>query len=228
MHVGVIPDGNRRYMQKKNIYNLEEAYRLGVERFYDVVDWCYELDIDELTAYTLSLENLNGRSSEEIDILLDLFAENAVSVLDDNRVHKRKVRIKICGDRGYFIRACGKRGVEIDKKFSVLEDRTKNYDGMTLNLAIAYGGRQEIINAVKKIVENNQEVNEENIKENLWIKDYPDLIIRTSECRLSNFLLWQSAYSEIYFIERLWEEFSREDLVSAVKDFKQREKRYGR
>ncbi len=228
MHVGIIPDGNRRYMLKRGINNLEEAYRLGIERFYDLIDWSYEFDVDEITIYTLSLENLKNRSKEEIEILLNLFSENAISSMNDERLHKRKIKINICGDRNYFAKVLGQRGIEINNRFNELEEKTKDYDGMKVNLAIAYGGRQEIINAVKGMIKENIEVNEENIRKNLWIKSYPDLIIRTSEHRLSNFLLWQSAYSEIYFVNKLWEEFQKDDFIDIINDFKQREKRFGR
>ncbi|OYT54385.1 MAG: di-trans,poly-cis-decaprenylcistransferase [Candidatus Altiarchaeales archaeon ex4484_2] len=228
MHVGIIPDGNRRYMKKTGIDDLEKAYRLGIDRFYDLVEWCDELGVNEVTMYTLSLENLENRSKEELYILMNLFAENTMKVLNDERMHNREIKVNICGNRLYLTEYFGERGVELNQKFHKLEEKTRNYGGMKLNLAIAYGGRQEIINACQMIMNNGGEFTEESIQENLWIKSYPDLIIRTSEGRLSNFLLWQSAYSEFYFVDKLWEEFQRDDLVDVLEDFGDREKRFGR
>ena len=159
---------------------------------------------------------------------MNLFAENTLRVLKDERMHKRKVKVSICGNRDYLVEFFGEKGVNLNQKFNKLENKTHQYDGMKLNLAIAYGGRQEIINACQRIQNNGGEFSEEAIQEHLWIKSYPDIIIRTSESRLSNFLLWQSAYSELYFVDKLWEEFAREDLVKVLKDFKDRDKRYGR
>ena len=228
MHVGIIPDGNRRYMKKIGIDDLEKAYRLGIDRFYDLVEWCDELGVNEVTIYTLSLENLENRDMEELYILMNLFAENTMKVLSDERMHDREIKVNICGNREYLTEYFGERGVELNEKFNKLEDKTSDYGGMKLNLAIAYGGRQEIINACQMIMNNGGEFSEETIQEHLWIKSNPDLIIRTSESRLSNFLLWQSAYSELYFVDKLWEEFKRDDLVDVLEDFGDREKRFGR
>ncbi len=228
MHVGIIPDGNRRYMKKTGIGDLEKAYRLGIDRFYDLVRWCDELGVNEVTIYTLSLENLENRGMEELYILMNLFAENTMRVLSDERIHDREIKVSICGNREYLTEYFGDRGVELNQEFHKLEEKTRDYGGMKLNLAIAYGGRQEIINACRMIMNNGGEFTEESIQEHLWIKSYPDLIIRTSESRLSNFLLWQSAYSELYFVNKLWEEFQRDDLVDVLEDFNGREKRFGR
>ncbi|MEA1925108.1 MAG: polyprenyl diphosphate synthase, partial [Candidatus Altiarchaeota archaeon] len=224
----IIPDGNRRYMRKTGIDDLEKAYRLGIDRFYDLVEWCDDLGVGEVTIYTLSLENLENRGMEELYILMNLFAENTMKVLSDERMHNREIKVNICGNREYLTEYFGERGVELNQKFNKLEDKTEGYGGMKLNLAIAYGGRQEIINACQMIMNNGGEFTEESIQEHLWIKSYPDLIIRTSESRLSNFLLWQSAYSEFYFVDKLWEEFQRDDLVDVLEDFRDREKRFGR
>jgi len=228
MHVGIIPDGNRRYMKKIGIDDLEKAYRMGIDRFYDLVEWCDELGVNEVTMYTLSLENLENRGMEELYILMNLFAENTLKVLSDERMHNREIKVNICGNREYLTEYFGERGVELNEKFNKLEEKTRDYGGMKLNLAIAYGGRQEIINACQMIMNNGGEFSEETIQEHLWIKSNPDLIIRTSESRLSNFLLWQSAYSELYFVDKLWEEFKRDDLVDVLEDFGDREKRFGR
>jgi undecaprenyl diphosphate synthase len=109
-----------------------------------------------------------------------------------------------------------------------LAEVTKDYSNFTLNFAVGYGGRQEIIDAVKKVNSQGLEVNEENIRKNLWVKDYPEIVIRTSEDRLSNFLLWQSAYSEIYFVDKLWQDFKEKDLENIIGDYNSRERRFGK
>ena len=229
MHIGIIPDGNRRFMKKKGISNLKTSYEMGINKFYDVLDWCLDLGVDEITAYALSTENLQNRGALEIKTLLTLFSKQAESMLESDRIHKKKVRIRICGDTCLLLSVGGKDlGGKLLEKLKKLEDMTKNYNAVTLNLAIAYGGRQEIINAVNKAVDAGLPINEENIKKNLWVRSYPEIIIRTAECRLSNFLTWQSAYSEIYFIDKLWQEFEKTDLESILSDYKSKERRFGK
>ena len=225
MHIGVIPDGNRRFMKKKGIASLGKSYDLGINKFYDFLDWCIEFKVDEITLYALSIENLENRGMLEIKTLLMVFSEHAKKMLVDERMHKNKVQVRITGDRELLIKKGGRKALE---NLEELEEATKDYDKFIVNLAVAYGGRQEILNAVKKIAEEGEEINEKNIKKNLWVKDYPDIIIRTSEKRLSNFLTWQSAYSEIYFIDKLWQEFEKNDLKIILSDFKSRERRFGK
>lgn len=228
MHIGVIPDGNRRYMIKNGITNLKESYEMGIKKFYDFVEWCIELGIKEITIYVLSLENLKNRSRYEVTLLLKLFASNAMGLVRDDRIHRNGVHINICGDREYLSNKINPLGSDVIKKLEELEASTSDYKDITLNLAIAYGGRQEIINSLNTILREGLEINEENIEKNLWVKTYPDIIIRTAENRTSNFLLWQSAYSEIYFIDKLWQEFERDDLVRIIEDYNSRERRFGR
>jgi len=228
MHIGIIPDGNRRYMRKKGILSLKDSYRRGIKKFYDFLDWCIDLNINEVTAYALSTENLENRSKSEIKTLLDLFSKQALSILNNERIHDNKIHINICGDKDYLLNTEKKLGNEAIKNLRRLEELTKDYDKLTLNLAIAYGGRQEIINSVKNVINSGLELNEKNIRKNLWIKSYPEVIIRTAESRLSNFLIWQSAYSEIYFVDKLWQEFEKEDLINIIDDYNSRERRFGR
>jgi len=228
MHIGIIPDGNRRYMRKKGILSLKDSYRRGIKKFYDFLDWCIDLNINEVTAYALSTENLENRSKSEIKTLLNLFSKQALSILNNERIHDNKIHINICGDKDYLLNTEKKLGNEAIKNLRRLEELTKDYDKLTLNLAIAYGGRQEIINSVKNVINSGLELNEKNIRKNLWIKSYPEVIIRTAESRLSNFLVWQSAYSEIYFVDKLWQEFEKEDLINIIDDYNSRERRFGR
>lgn len=228
MHIGIIPDGNRRYMKKSGIFSLKESYQMGINKFYDLLEWCIDLNVKEVTVYALSTENLKNRGKREIKTLLNLFSKQALSVFNDKKIHENKVRINIFGNKDYISNTGDKIGNEVVKNLSRLEDLTKEYSNLTLNLAVGYGGRQEIINSVKNVVNSGLELNEENIRKNLWIKSYPEIIIRTAESRLSNFLLWQSAYSEIYFVDKLWQEFDKEDLKAIIQDYNSRERRFGR
>ncbi|MBD3389045.1 MAG: di-trans,poly-cis-decaprenylcistransferase [Candidatus Altiarchaeales archaeon] len=230
MHVGLIPDGNRRFMAKQHIRNLLKSYDMGINKFYDFLEWCYDLRVGEVTIYALSLENIVNRDRREIDTLFKVFNRHAKKGVKDKTLHEKEVRVNVCGDRDYILNHS--QNTELAEKMITnlgkLEDATRDYGKFTLNLAIGYGGRQEVLNAVKSMVDQGVEINEENLKDNLWVKSYPELIIRTSEDRLSNFLLWQSAYSEIYFVPKLWQEFQQPDLVEILDDFNSRERRYGR
>lgn len=229
MHIGLIPDGNRRYMRKRGILRLVDSYRAGISKFYDFLDWSMKRGVKEVTIYALSMENIRNRGVKEIETLYRVFSEQARKALNDRRIHENKVRVNICGDRQYLMNNVNRRlGRELVGNMERLEDMTRDYSNVTLNLAVAYGGRQEIINAINKVVLQGLEVNEENIRKNLWVKDYPEIVIRTSEERLSNFLLWQSAYSEIYFVDKLWQDFMEEDLDLIIEDYNSRERRFGK
>lgn len=226
MHIGIIPDGNRRFMKKNGIPDLKASYEMGINKFQDVIDWCLALRIGEVTAYALSTENLQNRGSLEIKTLLTLFSRWAES---NNRIHENKVKVNICGDKELLLSKGGKElGGRLLRNLEKLEEDTKEYKAITLNLAIAYGGRQEILDSVNKTLAAGLPVTEENLRKHLWVKRDPELIIRTSESRLSNFLTWQSAYSEIYFVEKLWQEFDKSDLENILSDYKSKERRFGK
>jgi undecaprenyl diphosphate synthase len=229
MHVALIPDGNRRYMKKQGILSLSESYTQGIQRFYDFLEWCGDFGVNEVTIYALSTENIENRSPEEIKTLFTVFAEQADRALKDRRIHDRKVKVNFCGDREYLLKGGnGQLSGKLVNNLSKLEDATKDYGNLTLNLAIAYGGRQEILSAAKALSDKSLPFTEENLRDNLWVKGYPDILIRTSEERLSNFLLWQAAYSEIYFPDKLWQEFTRKDLEGIIADYRGRARRFGK
>jgi undecaprenyl diphosphate synthase len=229
MHIALIPDGNRRYMRKHGILNLMDSYRAGISKFYDFLDWSMKRGVNEVTIYALSLENIQNRGRREIETLYSVFSEQARSILNDKRIHDNKIRVKICGEKQYLAGNVNQElGKELIANMEHLEDATKDYSNVTLNLAVAYGGRQEVINAVRQVAAQNLEFTEENIQRNLWVKSYPEIVIRTAEDRLSNFLLWQSAYSEIYFVDKLWQEFTEQDLDRIIGDYNSRERRFGK
>jgi tritrans,polycis-undecaprenyl-diphosphate synthase [geranylgeranyl-diphosphate specific] len=229
MHVGLIPDGNRRFMAKRHISDLLMSYDMGINRFYDFLEWCYDLGVDEVTLYALSTENIENRSKTEIETLFKAFNKHAIKGLTDKEIHDKKIRVNLCGDREFLLKnkKSPKLAKEMVENLTKLEEATKDYRKFTLNLAIAYGGRQEIVHAARAAAAEG-EITEDSIRRNLWVKGDPDIIIRTSEERISNFLLWQSAYSEIYFLEKLWQEFTKKDLAKVLTDYKNRERRYGR
>jgi undecaprenyl diphosphate synthase len=228
VHIGVIPDGNRRFMKKNRIESLATSYGMGINKFHQFLDWCVDLGVKEVTLYALSLENMSNRSKEEVSTLLTLFAEQAVKSLDDEKIHKNRVKIKFCGDKKLLPAFDNPAGKRVAENMMRLEEKTSGYDKLSLNVALAYGGRQEILHAAKETVSAGEELNESNIRKHLWIKDYPDIIIRTAESRLSNFLVWQAAYSEIYFVDKLWQELEKSDVAGILDDFDGRERRFGR
>lgn len=229
MHVGVIPDGNRRFMKKNGVPDLGQSYLMGINKFYDFLEWCIDLGVNEVTVYALSIENLQNRGELEIRTLLTLFSAQAGDITTSRRIHENKIKVNVCGNRDYLRDAGGKgTGQELLADLGKLEEATKCYEGLVLNLAIGYGGRQEIISALKALVDGRQEINEENVKKNLWVKSYPDIILRTAENRLSNFLTWQSAYSEIFFVDKLWQEFEKKDLEEILEKYGSRERRFGK
>ncbi len=228
MHIGMIPDGNRRFMRKTGIRNLEESYRMGINKFHQFLEWCIDLGVKEVTIYALSIENIKNRSHREVSTLLNLFSNHALKALNDDRIHRNGVRINFCGDREYLSNFGNPIGEKVIEDMDKLENCTRDYKGLKFNIALAYGGRQEIINAVRRTIDSGLELNEENLKKNLWVKDYPEIIIRTAESRLSNFLLWQSAYSEICFIDKLWQEIEKDDLIKVLNDYQARERKFGR
>lgn len=228
-HLGVILDGNRRHARVIGI--TENA---GHERGYDNVEklmrWCWNLGIKELTLYAFSTENFD-RNQEEVDHLMTLLCKGCIRLSNSSEIHDNKVKVKAIG-------RITQLPAELQDAIREVEERTKDYGRFRLNLAIAYGGRAEIIDAVKRIFGkindgsiNIGDVDEVTISDNLYNGDMlePDMIIRTSgEQRLSGFLLWQSAYSELYFTEANFPVFRKIDFFRAVRNFQLRLRRYGK
>lgn len=197
-----------------------------------MLDWCEELDIKIITLYVLSTENLD-RTNKEVEYLFELIHQRLEKLYNDPRIHKNKMRVKAMGRTELlpdFINDVLRR----------LDDATKGYDRHYLNIAIAYGGQNELVDAVKKIAArikdgsiNINDINKDVIEANLYTahlpQQSPDLILRTSgEQRMSGFLLWQGAYSELIFMDILWPEFRKIDLLRAIRTFQKRSRRAGR
>ncbi|GBE55880.1 MAG TPA: di-trans,poly-cis-decaprenylcistransferase [Euryarchaeota archaeon] len=229
VHIGMIMDGNRRAASALRIMPWE-GHRMGAEKVDDVIEWCIDIGVETATLYAFSTENFQ-RPPEELEHLFDLFEEFLSNVAGDERIHKNKVRVKAIGKTELFPN-------RVQKAIENAEESTKKYDGFLLQLAMAYGGREEVLDAVRRIavdvksgVIEPDSITEETIRKRLYTNGAPDpqLIIRTSgEERISNFLLWQSAYSELYFCETNWPMFRRIDFLRAIRTYQDRERRFGR
>ncbi len=227
-HLACIMDGNRRWAKKRGLVPWR-GHREGLEALQRVIDFCLEKDIPYLSLYTFSLENL-GRSEQEKNYLFGVLAQEFERTKLDNLINQG-VHVRFIGDRNYF----PKNVVNLCEN---MERKTTHCDALNLNLLFCYGARQEIIDSVQRIVHDSKEgrLSEESISEELfsrylWTSGIPDpdMIIRTGGlARLSNFLLYQSAYSELYFLDCLWPEITKEHLEKALENFNNRQRNFGK
>ncbi len=228
-HVGIIMDGNRRFAKELGLEDLGMGHVAGQERLENVLDWCLELGIRVLTVYAFSTENFK-RADAERELLMELFEHNFRKMAVDERVHKNKIRVQCIGDLALL--PAGVRSAA-----DAVMEATKGYDAYRFNVAIAYGGRQEIVEAVKSIARDAkagtldpEAVGVDTISHRLTTAGLPDpdVIIRTSgEERISNFLLWQMAYAELYFADVYWPELSRLEFLRAIEEYQRRKRRFG-
>ena len=228
-HLAVIMDGNRRYAENLGILP-HEGHIKGKSTLENLSDWCRHLGIRYLTVYAFSLENFD-RDEKELSPLMDLFEESFRSAGDDPRVHQNKVRVRAIGHREML-------PDKVVKAIEYAESKTKDYNDFNYNLAVAYGGRQELVRSMEKIAEKVKdgkiipsEIDADLISSNLYTSGLPDpdLILRTSgEERISNFLLWQIAYSELYFADVYWPDMRKIDFLRAIRSFQKRKRRLGR
>ena len=230
-HVALILDGNRRWA-KRNLNLPKAGHWKGADAVENLLDWCEEFDIKIITLYALSAENLS-RKDEELEYLYELIETRLNKLYNDPRIHRTKMRVKAMGR----IELLPESIKEILRK---LDEATIGYDNHFLNIAIAYGGQDELIDAVKKIGKkiqdgniNVKDIDKKEIESNLYTshlpQSSPDMILRTSgEKRLSGFLLWQSAYSELVFMDIFWPEFRKIDLMRAIRMFQKRKRRVGK
>ncbi|MGH6797546.1 MAG: polyprenyl diphosphate synthase [Roseiarcus sp.] len=233
-HVGIILDGNRRYARQHGLVEPRAAYDLGAEKLDDVLAWCSELQIPAVTLWVCSIDNLK-RSQAEVSSILAAVETKIRALVQDPAIHRLRVRVK----------AVGRLDLLPTSTAAVLreaEDRTAGYDGVTLTIAIAYGGREEIADAIRALIRDKirqgvtletiaGEITPEAVDGHLYTAGLPepDLIIRTSgEVRLSGFLLWQSVHSEFYFSDVNWPDFRKVDFLRAIRSFQHRVRRFGR
>ncbi len=226
-HIGIIMDGNRRFA-KKLMLNPSKGHEWGAKKVRKLFDWCKELGIRQVTLYTLSLENFN-RPKKEFDYLMNIFRKEFKMLTDDDILKKEGIRLNFIGRTNML-------PADIQKLIKELQKLTKDNKNFIVNFARAYGGRGEIVDAAKKIAQDAKDgkivpdnLNEESFKSYLYMPDDPDLVIRTGgDNRTSNFLNYQIAYSELFFIDKMWPEFEKEDLKEVISSYYNRERRFGR
>lgn len=230
-HIVLLPDGNRRWAKERNLPSIR-GHLAGYENIKRFCHWCQEKEIKVMTAFGFSSENWN-RPKNEVKYLMRLLERGLIEEMvkykrgkGENLLFSNRVKVRIIGQRERL-------PLSLQKVIDRIENLTKNNKGSILNLAISYSGRWDIIQAIKKITKNKiptRKINEELFNGYLSTANLPapDLIIRTSGVeRLSNFLLWQSAYSELYFSNKYWPDFNKNDFNKALKEYNQRQRRFG-
>ena len=227
-HIGIILDGNRRASRKLGV-GFEEGYELGADKLEEVLDWCWKLGVNVVTCWVFSTDNFS-RPKKQVETIMQLAKQKLRMLREDKRIIKNQVKIKVLGRLAMLPE-------DLQEEIKLTEEITAGFNKYRLNICMAYGGRAEIVDALKQIVLktkegeiNFEELNEELISKHLYTNGLPDpdLMIRTSgEERLSGFLLWQSAYSEYYFVDVDWPLFRKIDLWRAVRTFQRRQRRFG-
>ncbi|MCA9360571.1 di-trans,poly-cis-decaprenylcistransferase [Candidatus Kaiserbacteria bacterium] len=218
-------DGNRRWAKARNIPTVE-GHKKGAEVFKKIIHQVSDLSIPHAIFYSFSSENWN-RSEEEVSGLLNLFSEKLAEIISESNNdenEEKKVRLRFVGDLDKF-------SSEIKEKIAQVENYTKQATGTTIWVALSYGGRAELVSAVNEAIEKGERVSEEVFAKMLWTSGMPDpdLIIRTGgQQRLSNFLPWQSTYSELKFIDCYWPDFTSEHLQELVEEFSERQRNFGK
>jgi short-chain Z-isoprenyl diphosphate synthase len=233
-HIGIILDGNRRHARKRGLSGPCEIYRPGAEKLDDILDWCAELCIPAVTLWVFSTENLK-RSPVEVSGILAAIEAKVAALAHDPFVQQRRIRVRAIGRLDILPES-------VVAAIRAAEAATTQYNSMALTIAVAYGGREEITDAVRDLLKTEaqqgaalseviERITPEAIARHLYAADLPDpdLIIRTSgEIRLSGFLLWQSVHSEFYFTDVLWPAFRKVDFLRAIRAYQARNRRFGR
>ena len=230
-HVGLILDGNRRFAREL-MKRPWLGHKMGLDKARQVLGWACERGIKYVTAYVLSLENIQTRPKKELRLILKYFGEEMDAIINstDHVIDNFSVQVRFIG-RTHILPDW------LQAKMKKVEEKTKKYKDHTLNIAIAYGGQQELVDAMKKILQEGlagiirpSDLDETVLKEHLYTngQPHPDMILRTGgEKRLSNFLPFQSAYSELIFTDTKWPALSKKDFDSALKEFSDRQRRFG-
>ena len=230
-HIGVILDGNRRWASAHDMIPWK-GHREGAEKVKNFLEWALDLGITTVTFYAFSTENFN-RSEEEVKELMNLYEENLQEILKSDIIHKYRVKIAALGRMNLLPE-------RIQQLITEVEESTKDYSDYYLNVALAYGGRAEIVDATREIASkvrrgelSPEDIDEATIEAHLYTshlpQQEPDIVMRTSgESRISNFLIWQSAYSELFFVDVYWPDFREIDLERAIRAYQNRKRRYGK
>lgn len=227
-HVAIVMDGNGRWAQRRGLPRTE-GHAAGEDALFDTVEGALELGLDWLTVFAFSTENWR-RPVDEVRFLMNFNEGILVRHRDD--LHSRGVRMRFIGRRG------GRVPVRVQRRMEETEAMTRDNRGMTLTIAFNYGGRAELVDAARAMAADAirgrlrlEQIDERRLRRYLYDPEMPDpdLLIRTSgEYRISNFLLWELAYAELYFTDVLWPDFRRRHLFEAVRDYQRRERRFGR
>ncbi len=228
-HISIIMDGNRRFAWGKNL-ERGVGHAQGKEKLKEVMDWILDLGIPYFTVYALSTENLKERSEDELEGLYDLYVAGLNEIAEDPRIHENGVKVQAVGRLNMLPN-------RVREALRNAESRTAEYSEFLFTICLAYGGREEIVDAVRDVAVAHaggelpvEMIDQQQISSRLYTADLPDpdLVIRTSgEERVSNFLLWQIAYSELHFTDVHWPSFSKVDLYEALESYQMRRRRYG-
>jgi tritrans,polycis-undecaprenyl-diphosphate synthase [geranylgeranyl-diphosphate specific] len=227
-HLAIIMDGNRRFAGEHGMA-VTDGHAAGRDTLEKLLDWCLDIGVRVLTVYALSTENFS-RAPEELEGLMNLFDKALRDIAVDERVHRHQIRVRVLGNRKML-------PPRIQEAIDIAEKATEKYSAYRYNVALAYGGRDEILQAIRSLAQEVREgrlepsqIDSEAVSRRLYTADLPDpdLIFRTSgEERISNFLLWQSAYSELYFSDVLWPGLTRTDFLRAIQAYQKRRRRHG-
>lgn len=229
-HVAIMCDGNRRWAREAGFADVTHGHRVGAKKVGEMVRWCKDTDVELVTVYLLSTENL-GRASDELDMLFDIIGD----VVDELADPEINCRLRLVGHLDLL-------PSEVAERMNYAQEKTAHNTGVAVNVAVGYGGRQEIVDAVRELISGEVEsgtaaeqiadkVTVDSISKHLYTSGQPDpdLVIRTSgEQRLSGFLLWQAAYSEIWFTDTYWPAFRRLDFLRALREYSKRSRRFGK
>lgn len=227
-HIAVMADGNRRWARELGYEDISHGHRAGAAKIGELVRWSAEMGIDVVTIYLLSTENLQ-RTSEEVELLFDIIS----GVIEDLATEDYTCRVRLVGNLDLLPE-------DVAKRMLHSAAATTEKPGLTVNIAVGYGGRQEIVDAVRSLIDAEGNTSPADLKEAITVESIskhlytsgqpdPDLVIRTSgEQRLSGFLLWQAAYSEIWFTDTYWPAFRKIDFLRALREYSQRNRRFGK
>ena len=228
-HISIIMDGNRRFAWSKSSV-VGVGHSEGKEKLKEVMNWVLDLGVPYFTVYALSTENISERGHDELEVLYDLYVSGLREISEDSTIHERGVRVQVVGRLEMLPQ-------RVRDAISRAEEVTSEYSNFTFTVCLAYGGREEIVDAVKSVAIDHasgnldvDSIDSSEITSRMYASELPDpdLVIRTSgEERISNFLLWQIAYSELHFSDVFWPSFSKADLYEAIESYQYRRRRYG-
>lgn len=224
-HIGIILDGNRRWAKKRGLKPWE-GHRAGAEKWKELKRWMLDLKIKELTLYVFSMQNFE-RSKKEVYFLMKVFEHTFSEILRDPEIDSKEVRIRHIGRKSLLTK-------NLQKIIDKLHKKTKKYKKHVVNFCMAYGGQEEIIDAIKRLYKDKKQAIDNltvgKFRKYLQLSSYPDIIIRTSgEVRSSNFLCWQQAYSEWFFPKKYWPDFTKTDLIRIIDEYLgKRQRRFGK